>query len=99
MLRSIKLPSSKSQSIKLLSSKSQSVKSRSISLLTSVLACVAVFSLASPALAQKEIALGLQCDRSGPTQNVGVYLCPGYHDYIALVNSKGGVGGAKLKVI
>ena len=94
MLRSIKLLSSKSQSIKL-----RSIKSQSIRVLTRVLTCVAVFSLASPALAQKEIALGLQCDRSGPTQNVGVYLCPGYHDYIALVNSKGGVSGAKLKVI
>ena len=42
---------------------------------------------------------GLQCDRTGPTQTVGTVLCPGYHDYIALVNSKGGVEGYKIKVL
>jgi branched-chain amino acid transport system substrate-binding protein len=46
----------------------------------------------------KEIVLGLQCDRTGATQTVGVFLCPGYHDYIDLVNSKGGVEGFKLRV-
>jgi branched-chain amino acid transport system substrate-binding protein len=30
----------------------------------------------------KEIVVGLQCDRTGPTQIVGTVLCPGYHDYI-----------------
>jgi branched-chain amino acid transport system substrate-binding protein len=48
---------------------------------------------------QKELVFGLQCDRTGPTATVGVNLCPGYHDYIALVNSKGGVEGYKIKVI
>ena len=48
---------------------------------------------------EKEIVLGLQCDRTGATQTVGVYLCPGYHDYIALINSKGGVEGRKLNAI
>jgi len=48
---------------------------------------------------QKELVFGLQCDRTGPTATVGVYLCPGYHDYIDLVNSKGGVEGYKIKVI
>ena len=43
--------------------------------------------------------LGLQCDRTGPTQNIGPFLCPGYHDYVALVNSKGGLNGAKLRVV
>jgi branched-chain amino acid transport system substrate-binding protein len=47
----------------------------------------------------KEIVIGLQCDRTGPTQIVGTVLCPGYHDYIELVNSKGGVEGYKLKAI
>ena len=42
---------------------------------------------------------GLQCDRTGPTATVGTVLCPGYHDYIALVNSKGGVEGYKIRVI
>ena len=30
---------------------------------------------------------------------MGTVLCPGYHDYIALVNSKGGVEGYKIKVL
>ncbi|HUF91930.1 MAG TPA: ABC transporter substrate-binding protein, partial [Candidatus Limnocylindria bacterium] len=66
-----------------------------------ITAAVAFGSLltASPVLANHEIVIGLQCDRTGPTQTVGVYLCPGYHDYIALVNSKGGVGGPKINAI
>ena len=40
-----------------------------------------------------EIVIGLQCDRTGATQIVGTVLCPAYHDYIAIVNSKGGVEG------
>jgi branched-chain amino acid transport system substrate-binding protein len=48
---------------------------------------------------QKELVFGLQCDRTGPTATVGVNLCPGYHDYVDLVNSKGGVEGYKIRVI
>lgn len=51
------------------------------------------------AWAQKEVVMGLQCDRVGPTQIVGVILCPGFHDYVALINSKGGVEGYKIKVV
>ena len=47
---------------------------------------------------EKEVLFGEQCDRTGPTQNVGVFMCPGFQDYIALVNSKGGVEGYKIKV-
>jgi len=47
----------------------------------------------------KEIVVGLQCDRTGPTQIVGTVLCPGYHDYIALINSRGGVEGYKIRVV
>ncbi len=47
----------------------------------------------------KEIVFGFQCDRTGPTALVGTVLCPGYHDYIDMVNSKGGVEGFKIKVI
>jgi branched-chain amino acid transport system substrate-binding protein len=65
-----------------------------------VLAGAAALALSTAAFAQKkEIVIGLQCDRTGPTQTVGVFLCPGYHDYIALVNSKGGVGGAMIKAL
>ncbi len=47
----------------------------------------------------KELVFGLHCDRSGATQTVGVFLCPGYHDYIATVNAKGGVEGYKIRVM
>jgi branched-chain amino acid transport system substrate-binding protein len=43
--------------------------------------------------------IGMQCDRTGATQIVGTILCPGKHDYIALVNSKGGVEGHKIKAL
>ncbi len=46
-----------------------------------------------------DIVFGVQCDRTGATQIVGVALCPGIHDYVALVNSKGGVEGHKIKAI
>jgi len=64
-----------------------------------LLAGAAALALSTQAIAQKDIVIGLQCDRTGPTQTVGVFLCPGYHDYIALVNSKGGVGGAKIRAL
>ena len=53
----------------------------------------------SPAAAQNEIVIGVQCDRTGATQIVGTVLCPGFHDYISLVNSKGGVEGRKIKAL
>ena len=53
----------------------------------------------SSAAQDKEVVFGLQCDRTGATQTVGVFLCPGYHDYIALMNSKGGVEGFKIRVV
>jgi branched-chain amino acid transport system substrate-binding protein len=56
--------------------------------------------MAGHAAAQdKELVFGLQCDRTGATQTVGLFVCPGYHDYINLVNSKGGVEGYKIRVI
>src|SRR5947207_4791542 len=56
---------------------------------------------AAPSFAQSkaEIVIGLQCDRTGATQIVGTVLCPGFHDYVALINSKGGVDGHMLKAI
>jgi len=60
----------------------------------------AVAVASSAALTQeKELVFGLQCDRTGATQTIGVFLCPGYHDYIALLNSKGGVEGYKIRVL
>ncbi|HSF06334.1 MAG TPA: ABC transporter substrate-binding protein [Methylomirabilota bacterium] len=54
---------------------------------------------AGPAGASHEIVLGLQCDRTGATQTVGVNLCPGYHDYVRLINAKGGVNGHKIRAV
>ena len=55
--------------------------------------------LASAGTAQaKDITIGLMCDRTGPTAVTGTVLCPGYHDYVALINSKGGVMGNKIIV-
>ena len=63
-------------------------------------AAAAVLAFAGGAFAQdKEIVFGFQCDRTGPTATVGTVLCPGYHDYIGLINSKGGVEGYKIRVI
>ena len=72
---------------------------RTLAIVTA-LVVAAVSLLAGAATAQKaDIVLGVQCDRTGATQIVGVALCPGIHDYVALVNSKGGVEGHKIKAI
>jgi branched-chain amino acid transport system substrate-binding protein len=60
---------------------------------------VALASGAAQAQDKGEIVIGLQCDRTGPTQTVGVFLCPGYHDYVNLLNSKGGVEGYKIRAL
>jgi branched-chain amino acid transport system substrate-binding protein len=68
---------------------------------TGMLAVAAgALGLASGAAAQTkgEIVIGEQCDRTGPTQIVGVVLCPAVQDYINLINSKGGVEGYKIRV-
>ena len=58
----------------------------------------AVMALAGTAAAQqKEVMIGGQCDRTGPTQIVGVVICPAQQDYIDLINSKGGIDGYKIK--
>ncbi len=62
-------------------------------------AAVVTAGLASASTAQaKDILIGLMCDRTGPTAVTGTALCPGYHDYVALVNSRGGVEGNKIVV-
>jgi branched-chain amino acid transport system substrate-binding protein len=62
--------------------------------------CVAAgLCLAGAATAQqKEILIGSQCDRTGPTQLVGTIFCPGVQDYVNLVNAQGGVGGYKVVI-
>jgi len=46
---------------------------------------------------QRQIVIGVLCDRTGPTQIVGVNMCPAYHDYMNLVNRRGGVEGYRIK--
>ena len=52
---------------------------------------------AGAAAQQKEVIVGLMCDRTGATQINGTVLCPGMHDYYSLVNHKGGVAGYQIK--
>ena len=68
-------------------------------LLAIVIGFALVATGALDASAGHEIVVGLQCDRTGATQTVGVKLCPGYHDYVKLVNSKGGIGGHKIRAL
>jgi branched-chain amino acid transport system substrate-binding protein len=58
---------------------------------------IAAACFAGNAAAQKkEVLIGMQCDRTGPTQIVGVVYCPAFQDYINLVNSKGGIEGYQI---
>jgi branched-chain amino acid transport system substrate-binding protein len=62
------------------------------------LALGATAGLGSPAVAQqKEVLIGMQCDRTGATQITGVVLCPVMHDYYDLINAGGGVEGYTIK--
>ncbi len=70
-----------------------------IILLAALVGLTGALGAASPAGASHEIVIGVQCDRTGATQIVGTVYCPAQHDYIALVNSKGGVEGHKLKAL
>jgi branched-chain amino acid transport system substrate-binding protein len=61
---------------------------------------VAGLAMSRDAAAQgKEVVFGMQCDRTGPTEIVGSVLCVGMHDYVDLINSKGGVDGYRIKLI
>ena len=67
-----------------------------------IIACTAatataILAAGSVRSEQREIVVGALCDRTGPTQIIGVNLCPAYQDYFNLVNSRGGVEGYKIK--
>ena len=69
---------------------------------STMIACTTVTAIAISATAglagdQREIVIGVLCDRTGPTQIIGVNMCPAYHDYMNLVNQRGGVEGYKIK--
>src|SRR5512134_3817411 len=62
-----------------------------------LIAMLGILGAVTPAAASHEIVVGVQCDRAGATRIVGTVLCPAMHDYFALVNSKGGVAGHRIK--
>ena len=65
--------------------------------LSTIVTAGAAFCIAGSAWAQqKEVMIGAQCDRTGPTQIVGVVICPAQQDYMDLINSKGGIEGYKI---
>jgi branched-chain amino acid transport system substrate-binding protein len=64
-----------------------------------VLMCVVGITSVVPALADHEIVIGGQCDRTGATKSVGIQICPGVLDYVKLVNKKGGINGHRLNYI
>jgi branched-chain amino acid transport system substrate-binding protein len=72
-------------------------KTKTTMLVLAVSAAIALW-LGGPAAAQqKEVLIGMQCDRTGATQITGVVLCPAMHDYYDLINAGGGVEGYKIR--
>src|ERR1051325_3724880 len=57
---------------------------------------VGLLAAATASAKDKQVRIGFQCDRTGPTQVVGIRLCPAVHDYIDLINSQGGIEGFKI---
>src|ERR1700745_568320 len=74
---------------------------RFLAIVIALLVAASTLVTSGPASAQakSESVIGVQCDRTGPTQIVGTTLCPGMHDYFALVNSKGGIEGHPIKAL
>jgi branched-chain amino acid transport system substrate-binding protein len=70
---------------------------RSLSLVVTAATAGMCFAAGGAAAQDKEVLVAGQCDRTGPTQIVGVVNCPAIQDYIDLINSKGGVEGYKIK--
>jgi branched-chain amino acid transport system substrate-binding protein len=57
------------------------------------------FTTLAAAASKTPIVLGGECDRTGPTQLVGVNLCHGVLDYVKLVNKRGGISGHPVKYL
>ncbi len=68
-------------------------------LLALLIAALVLGLAVAPADAQRPIKLGGTCDRTGATKLIGVELCPGIHDYVKLVNKKGGIMGRPVEWI
>src|SRR5574341_2088790 len=58
-----------------------------------------VLALTGGAAPAKEFVIGLQTDRSGPTQNIGPFLGDGAQDYIKLFNKKNSIPGHTVKLV
>lgn len=69
---------------------------RNLAVLAGVIAGTLIAGAASAA--DKEILIGAQCDRTGPTQITGTVFCPAVQDYVNLINSQGGVDGYKIRI-
>ena len=63
------------------------------------LAVLVALGVPQAGAAAKEVVIGLQCDRVGPTNTIGPFFCAGVHDYVKLVNKKGGVEGYQVRVL
>src|SRR5277367_4447198 len=65
---------------------------------TALLLAGCVWGAGNASAQQKEILIGAQCDRTGPTQITGTVFCPAVQDYVNLINSKGGIDGYKIRI-
>lgn len=75
------------------------MKIKGLLILTGLMIGLLVIAMNGTAVADKTVKVGVFCDRSGPTANVGVKVCPGVHDYFELLNSTGGLDGVKIDAI
>ena len=63
-----------------------------------ILGGVAAGGVPPAGAAAKEAVIGMHCDRVGPTNTIGPFFCAGAHDYVKLVNKKGGVEGYQIRL-
>lgn len=77
------------------------MRRRSVLILMTGLALPPVGVLAGGAprawAAAREVVIGMQCDRVGPTNTIGPFFCAGVHDYLKVVNKKGGAEGHPVR--
>ena len=65
-----------------------------------LLGLVAGGFISPPSAQAKEYVVGLQADRSGPTQNIGPFVGDGYQDYMKLANKQQLLGaGNTIRVV
>jgi branched-chain amino acid transport system substrate-binding protein len=66
-------------------------------LVSSVMIAVVALTVSVGLSQGRVLKIGNFCDRLGPTQTIGVKYCVGFHDYMDLINSRGGVDGHKIE--